>query len=460
MVACRACLETNKEMRSLDEPFAIQYNLLTELKISVGDKMSQDICFDCWNTVNYFMNFRNRCITSESVMKNALLNIVKDDPDDTINSKIFLNTEVKVEAIDSEVSDNIHDDDNVETKITLDIASLATTNVSKDVVNESMRILRKRKMKEPVVIENAVKRKRYIKKKNVKMKRPLRNKVMKRTKNVNPKIQQKLKIKETAAVKLKQQLKIKGTAVKLKQNLKIEEAAVMKTKQHCGICIESFDDKKELFFHLEGHKNDTMCKLCDEQFEEWPEMLGHRLKHTPEKKTSCHLCDKYCMRPTYMEHHYRNTHYDGSVHLKCNQCERSFGTPQNLRKHKWSVHSKKQFTCDNCGESFNTKSKIRIHVLKHSNHKSLVCKLCDYSTKYISCLRSHIIGKHTESKVYCNDCGVLFPCQEKLDQHHCKQNSKVCPICGMKMLKSIRTLITSVVSSFENTSRREAVQMR
>lgn len=33
MVACRACLETNKEMRSLDEPFAIQYNLLTELKV-------------------------------------------------------------------------------------------------------------------------------------------------------------------------------------------------------------------------------------------------------------------------------------------------------------------------------------------------------------------------------------------------------------------------------------------
>ncbi|XP_013175188.1 PREDICTED: uncharacterized protein LOC106123419 [Papilio xuthus] len=177
MVTCRACLETNKEMRTLDEPFAVQYNLLTELKICVGDKMSQLICCNCWETVNYFIDFRNRCITSESVMRNAILNIVKDDPDSTINENC-LNSEVKSEpkeeSMDSSAFNNIYDSNNFESSKTFEIPLFAISNVtSQDVANDSKTVLM-RKIKQPFNIENGVKIKRLSKKKN-KVKIPLEN---------------------------------------------------------------------------------------------------------------------------------------------------------------------------------------------------------------------------------------------------------------------------------------------
>ncbi|KPI96794.1 Zinc finger protein 184 [Papilio xuthus] len=390
MVTCRACLETNKEMRTLDEPFAVQYNLLTELKICVGDKMSQLICCNCWET------------------------IVKDDPDSTINENC-LNSEVKSEpkeeSMDSSAFNNIYDSNNFESSKTFEIPLFAISNVtSQDVANDSKTVLM-RKIKQPFNIENGVKIKRLSKKKN-KVKIPLEN---------EEEIKQAIKNEE---VKIKR---------KIKDKLRAQE---LKLKKLCGLCKASFEDNKELFDHLECHKIDKMCKLCHEIFTEWPEILGHRFRHTPDSQKRCHMCNKYCINHVHMEHHYRKMHYDGSVKLKCNQCDRTYDTPRNLRKHKSNVHSDKQFICDDCGETFNTKCKIKIHVLRHTTIKRHVCKLCGYSTKYVSGLREHNLRKHTALKVYCTGCGAVFSCQEKLDKHICKQKSRVCPICGIKMNKS------------------------
>ncbi|KPJ11999.1 Zinc finger protein 184 [Papilio machaon] len=375
MATCRACLETNKEMRTFDEPFAIQYNLLTELEI------------------------------------------VKDEPDSTITTENCLYSEVKSElkeeSMDSAAFNNIYNNDNFETSEKFELPLFSISNVTSE-ATKTKRILKKNKIKQSVKFENEERKQLNKKKNKVKMKKPLKNEEeMKLT----------TKMKEA---KIKRKLKEK------------QRAAELNLKKLCGICKASFEDSKELFDHLEGHKKDKMCQLCHETFTEWPEILGHRFRHTPDSQRRCHLCNKSCTSHVYMEHHYRKMHYDGSVRLKCNQCDRTYDTPRNLRKHKSSVHSDKQFICDDCGETFNTKGKIKTHVLRHTTAKPHVCKFCGYSTKYVSSLRDHKLRKHTALKVYCKGCGTVFSCQEKLDKHVCKQKSRVCPICGLKMHKSER----------------------
>lgn len=80
-----------------------------------------------------------------------------------------------------------------------------------------------------------------------------------------------------------------------------------------GICNKYYWKQKDLFQHLECHKNDRLCDLCQENFCDWPEILSHRLKHVPENQRHCHLCSKYCISHIILEHHYRHMHYHGGV---------------------------------------------------------------------------------------------------------------------------------------------------
>ena len=59
------------------------------------------------------------------------------------------------------------------------------------------------------------------------------------------------------------------------------------------------------------------------------------------------------------------TVHEGRKDFKCNICDKSFGRPVELKKHKKRRHDKnKNFICDKCGKGFPVKDSLKVHVEK------------------------------------------------------------------------------------------------
>ncbi|CAH2076184.1 unnamed protein product, partial [Iphiclides podalirius] len=371
---CRACLTINKEMVPFDEMFIVNYKLLTNLEVSLQDRLSHYLCTDCWQTIKCFMDFRTKCIISESFMSNAVCQDIKDE------SEVYIvnqnGSSVQSDALKHEFNEDYDDFSDNES------------------IQENNRI------------------------------------------QIGQKLNSIPKYSPAKATKCRLKMKSRKSKRKTLVKFDINKGVV---KMPCGICKKFYWKEKELFKHLECHKRDTVCEVCQENFCDWPEILSHRLKHIPENQRRCHLCSKYFLSHMTMEFHYRQTHYDGGrLKLKCSQCQRCYETPKKLQKHIWSVHSSKVLICDYCSKSFNNKQKLKIHILSHTGYKAYVCDFCGYSCKSSSGLKDHKIRIHAEKKVYCKICKRVFQNQQKHDKHICTQENKLCPICGKEINRSSR----------------------
>ncbi|XP_032515014.2 zinc finger protein 28-like [Danaus plexippus] len=213
-----------------------------------------------------------------------------------------------------------------------------------------------------------------------------------------------------------------------------------KTLLSCGLCIKTFREADLLTIHLACHKISNSCKICSQNFTEWPALYAHRLEHLTNKQKHCHICLKKCYKPQYLEYHYRKFHTeDKDYTVKCSECSHTFTTPKRLQKHMWASHSNRKFYCDHCPKIFKNKSAIKSHMPIHMDNKNVKCGLCDYTCKYLSNLQIHKLRRHTPQKAYCKKCTRVFCDKEKLDGHKCSEKGTICPVCG-KIVKTHRLL--------------------
>ncbi|CAH2076182.1 unnamed protein product, partial [Iphiclides podalirius] len=330
-------------MVPFDDILIVNYKLLTNLKVSLQDRLSHFLCTDCWKTVKSFLEFRTKCFISETLMSNAVYQCIKDDPETDIT------TNQNGSSLKSDVFElKEESDDKYE-------------STKKDNRNQLEQIM-----------------------------------------NSIPKF---YSTKDISSEETKCRLKMKSRKCKMMKPLVQIDNNKGVVKMPCGICKKSYLEQKELFQHLESHKNDNLCEVCEETFCDWPEILSHR-----------------------------KMHYNGvRLELKCNQCQRSYETPKKLQKHIWRLHSCKVLICNHCSISFNNKQKLKLHLLTHTVNKAYLCDVCGYSCKNNDRLKDHQIRLHAEKKFPCKNCKRVFQNQQKHDEHICTQEKKLCPICGTKI---------------------------
>ncbi|XP_049867840.1 zinc finger protein 260-like [Pectinophora gossypiella] len=382
MEACRACLVTEEEMIPLDETFVNAYNILTSLNIAILDAMPQYVCLTCVKAMRFCMEFRDKCITTETSLQEILLETLKsqdshsnvlENKNDMIDAQLNIKHEVKQEGNDDPVFDDCLD------------------NYCH--FNEDLSY--------------------YVK--------------LEETEDVKPKKRKYRKKKCTASRK--------STTPRKEQKIKIKIGA-SGTELACGLCKKTFLMSEDLRTHVESHKGDRTCTQCTEIHDNWPSLLGHRFKHIPRKDQRCHMCWKSCLTCVHMEYHYMKEHCDGEKSkLSCKQCCRSYDTPRQLSKHVNHSHSDKCFICDYCSKTFNNKQRLITHLRSHSSNKTFVCDLCGFSCKHKSGLKDHTIRKHAPGKVTCKKCLRVFATAEDRDKHTCNTVTKICPICGIQVSK-------------------------
>ncbi|XP_052756067.1 zinc finger protein 726-like isoform X2 [Galleria mellonella] len=369
MEVCRTCLVAEKNMMSIDETFVNNYNVLTNLNITLCDGLPQSVCQNCLDVVKFFMEFREKSILSESTLRS----IVQDIKEEEIMSSFTTQNNIK-----------ILDECNGNIKQPYDIKVEFEDNCA--IADEDLQETFQRFETEEV---NTV-----IKKETEKNK----------TANKMPSKSKKM---------------IKGKKKETTPSILI-----------CGMCENKYADKSELIKHFEIHVDNNYCQICSEKFNCWPQLFSHRLVHLPEKGGKCHICGKRYATPLYLEYHYRTLHYNGETMLQCSLCSRSYGTPRKLRSHMRSSHAEVKYICDYCSKRFIEKSTLRTHIRSHSEKKTYVCDLCGFSCKYSTGLKSHHIRRHTAEKVICAQCKRPFENQEKCDAHKCNVHIHICPVCG------------------------------
>ena len=105
--------------------------------------------------------------------------------------------------------------------------------------------------------------------------------------------------------------------------------------------------------------------------------------------------------------------------IKCNICDATFKTNQNLKKHIRSVHEGKRFKCKSCDASFTQKDSLSRHVTSvHEGKKPFKCNICDANFTQKGNLNGHISLVHEGKKPFsCSICHTSFSRKAALNIH-------------------------------------------
>lgn len=98
--------------------------------------------------------------------------------------------------------------------------------------------------------------------------------------------------------------------------------------------------------------------------------------------------------------------------FKCRKCKENFDSLKGLQKHKNDAESCVDgFKCDRCDKSYTTENDLTEHQLTHGNFK---CEKCENKYDITGQLEKHVSAVHGEFKLFC----------------HYYNNDKECPFEG------------------------------
>ena len=88
------------------------------------------------------------------------------------------------------------------------------------------------------------------------------------------------------------------------------------------------------------------------------------------KRNKCNECDFTSTSEENLKKHIRTVHK-----LKCEKCDSEFATKDNLKKHMQVAHKQKRIECKQCGKRFNKEETFKNHMNKiHSQIKKTLSK--------------------------------------------------------------------------------------
>ena len=161
-------------------------------------------------------------------------------------------------------------------------------------------------------------------------------------------------------------------------------------KYFCGYYKLSLTSLQGLKDHLNTIHKDTAfktvksrkpakCDKCDKVLSSHDKLLRHiKSVHEIRRDYECDLCGKKLSLKENLKTHMIKIHKQvfeklkpRQLEKKCNQCNKEFASPFNLRLHVKNVHDKRRdYECCLCGKKLTTKTNLKKHnLIFHSNKK-------------------------------------------------------------------------------------------
>ena len=102
--------------------------------------------------------------------------------------------------------------------------------------------------------------------------------------------------------------------------------------------------------------------------------------------------------------------------VTCPECSKSFKNKNNLKVHKFSVHTETWFTCKECDKAFKKKDQLKTHLRIHEGPKEK-CSECGISFVQKKDLTLHFKNIHLSSNFKCKNCDKCFITKAALKKH-------------------------------------------
>ena len=145
-------------------------------------------------------------------------------------------------------------------------------------------------------------------------------------------------------------------------------------------CNYSTKITRYMLVHNKSHEKKTLnCQLCPKQFSKEEALEAHvRNKHGKESPLPCQHCEMTFTTERARKSHIKHLHVfyqDGSVSLRCRECENVFETMLELNEHKLTSHSKKivgPHSCPECNKVFSSRKLLKKHIRRKCCNKHYV----------------------------------------------------------------------------------------
>ncbi|KAG8200320.1 hypothetical protein JTE90_028504 [Oedothorax gibbosus] len=216
---------------------------------------------------------------------------------------------------------------------------------------------------------------------------------------------------------------------------------LLKHKQQfvCNVCRESFDDKNRLHehehLHLVNHLDENSilrfaCELCSVMFPLKVDLETHyNDSHEGFNRFPCPMCNESYFFSFMLSRH-KMTHME-LKNVQCELCPTSFKTKKELNIHMKHKHLEKEFKCLECGKTFSLKRLLLRHNVSHTTLRPFPCSICGLAFKFKQNLDRHILT-HTDTKYECKKCDQSFTRPSGLRNHMKLHNREplACKECG------------------------------
>ncbi|XP_055629249.1 zinc finger protein OZF-like [Toxorhynchites rutilus septentrionalis] len=212
----------------------------------------------------------------------------------------------------------------------------------------------------------------------------------------------------------------------------------------CPHCQKTFRESSTLMKHIRTHTGERphSCPHCPKTFIQHSTLQGHIRSHTGERPYLCPHCEKTFKVSSMLYLHMRKTHpglleskkqrddnsedsqeedhirlQTGEKRLKCDKCEKTFGSQSGLKVHVRSHTGERPYPCPHCPKAFKDSSALVLHIRNHTGECPYPCPHCPKAFKRNIALKNHI-RTHTGERPYsCQHCPKMFTLRPSLAQH-------------------------------------------
>ncbi|XP_074084432.1 PR domain zinc finger protein 5 isoform X3 [Macrotis lagotis] len=201
----------------------------------------------------------------------------------------------------------------------------------------------------------------------------------------------------------------------------------------CTVCSKKCSSSSILQEHRKVHEI-FECQECNKKFITPNQLKRHMITHSEKRPYNCEVCNKSFKRIDQVAAH-KIIHSEDKPY-KCKLCGKGFAHRNVYKNHKKTHSEERPFQCEECKALFRTPFSLQRHLLIHNSERTFKCDQCDATFKRKDTLNVHIQVVHDGHKKYkCDLCDKAFVTPSVLKSHkktHTGEKEKICPYCGQK----------------------------